>query len=371
MTAAPTVRPIDADEHLAFIRRQPSASFLQTPAWARVKTEWRPESLGFYSCEELVGVALVLHRQLPKLRRTLAYLPEGPVLDWSRDDVSDLIAAMTKHLQAGGAFAVRMGPPVISRRWGAATLKAAIADPALTRLGDVPADEVDPVGTRVVDLLDSTGWTHQVGVGGFTAGQPRYNFQLPLAGDEAAVLKGMNQLWRRNIKKSDKEGVVVSVGTRADLVSFHSVYAETAQRDHFTARPLAYFETMYDALNAEEPDRLQLYLAHHDGDLVAATTMVRVGEHAWYSYGASTTAKREVRGSNAIQWRMVRDAIAAGAGVYDLRGITDTLDPEDSHIGLLQFKVGTGGQAVEYAGEWDLPLSRVLYKLFDFYMKRR
>ncbi len=371
VTAAPTVRPIDADEHLAFIRRQPSASFLQTPAWARVKTEWRPESLGFYSCEELVGVALVLHRQLPKLRRTLAYLPEGPVLDWSRDDVSDLIAAMTKHLQAGGAFAVRMGPPVISRRWGAATLKAAIADPALTRLGDVPADEVDPVGTRVVDLLDSTGWTHQVGVGGFTAGQPRYNFQLPLAGDEAAVLKGMNQLWRRNIKKSDKEGVVVSVGTRADLVSFHSVYAETAQRDHFTARPLAYFETMYDALNAEEPDRLQLYLAHHDGDLVAATTMVRVGEHAWYSYGASTTAKREVRGSNAIQWRMVRDAIAAGAGVYDLRGITDTLDPEDSHIGLLQFKVGTGGQAVEYAGEWDLPLSRVLYKLFDFYMKRR
>ncbi|CAN5169019.1 peptidoglycan bridge formation peptidyltransferase VanK-Sc [soil metagenome] len=371
VTAAPTVRPIDPDEHLAFIRRQPSASFLQTPAWAKVKPEWHPESLGFFLCDALVGVALVLHRRLPRINRTLAYLPEGPVLDWSRDDLSDLLAAMTRHLQTGGAFAVRMGPPVIRRRWEAATVKAAIADPALTRLGDVPADEVDPVGTRVVELLSRTGWIHQVGEGGFTAGQPQYNFQLPLPSGEAALLKGMNQLWRRNIKKADKEGVEVSVGTREDLGVFHTMYAETAERDHFTPRPLAYFQTMYDALNADDPDRMQLYLARHEGDLVASTTMVRVGTHAWYSYGASTSAKREVRGSNAIQWRMMRDALADGASVYDMRGITDTLDPEDSHVGLIQFKVGTGGQAVEYAGEWDLPLSRVLYKAFDLYMKRR
>ena len=51
---------------------------------------------------------------------------------------------------------------------------------------------------------------------------------------------------------------------------------------------------------------------------------------------------------------MIRDAIAAGADVYDLRGITDTLDADDPHFGLIQFKVGTGGEAVEYAGEWDL-----------------
>ena len=146
---------------------------------------------------------------------------------------------------------------------------------------------------------------------------------------------------------------------------------ETAERDHFTPRPLAYFETMFDALLAEDPDRIRLYLAHHEGDLVAATTWVRVGGHAWYSYGASSTAKREVRGSNAVQWRMMRDALAAGATVYDLRGITDALAADDPHLGLIQFKVGTGGEAVEYLGEWDLPLNPVLYKAFELYMKRR
>jgi lipid II:glycine glycyltransferase (peptidoglycan interpeptide bridge formation enzyme) len=67
----------------------------------------------------------------------------------------------------------------------------------------------------------------------------------------------------------------------------------------------------------------------------------------------------------------MRDARDAGAEVYDMRGITDTVDADDPHAGLLQFKVGTGGQAVEYLGEWDLPLKRVLYTAFTAWMKRR
>ena len=68
---------------------------------------------------------------------------------------------------------------------------------------------------------------------------------------------------------------------------------------------------------------------------------------------------------------MMSDALEAGATVYDLRGITDTLDPNDPHVGLIQFKVGTGGEAVEYVGEWDLPLNKPLYTAFDLYMRRR
>jgi lipid II:glycine glycyltransferase (peptidoglycan interpeptide bridge formation enzyme) len=370
-TGPVSVRTIGADEHLAHLRTLDAASFLQTPAWATCKPEWRAESLGFFAGDRLIGVGLVLHRRLPRLNRTLAYLPEGPVLDWARADLSDQLSAMTGHLQVGGAFAVRMGPPVITRRWGAGTLKAAIADEALTRLGDVPADSEDPNGVRVEKLLRDAGWIQQTGEGGFTAGQPRYNFQLPLAGTEEDVLKGMNQQWRRNIKRAAKEGVDVAQCGPDELDAFHRIYLETAERDGFTPRPRSYFETMMRALNAEDPDRMRLYLAHHEEDLVAATTMVRVGTHAWYSYGASTTAKRDVRGSNAIQWQMIRDALSVGATVYDLRGITDTLRADDPHLGLIQFKVGTGGEAVEYAGEWDLPLSRVLYRAFDLYMKRR
>jgi vancomycin resistance protein VanK len=372
-----TVRPIPESEHLDFLRGQRSASFLQTPAWGHVKSEWRRESIGWYDETQLVGAGLVLYRQLPRVKRYLAYLPEGPVIDWESDDLDAWLTPMLDHLKGQGAFGVRMGPPVITARWTAAQVKDGIARDDVRRLTELPPTARSQSGARVVSQLDDLGWRLQVAEGGFAAGQPQYNYQIPLRGEdgeprtEADVLAGMNQLWRRNIKRAAKEGVEVTEGGLDELKLFHDLYVHTAERDHFTPRPLRYFQTMWEALSSEEPDRIKLFLARHDGDLVASTIWIRVGGHTWYSYGASSTEKREVRGSNAIQWEMIRASLAAGADVYDLRGITDTLDPDDSHVGLIQFKVGTGGEAVEYAGEWDFPLNRPLYTAFDLYMKRR
>lgn len=370
------VRTITADEHVAFNATRPSVSFLQTPAWATVKSEWGSESLGWFDDQDrLVGAGLVLYRRLPaKISRvvdkSLAYLPEGPVIDWEATDLRSWLNPMVEHVKRAGAFAVRIGTPVVMRTWNAATIKAAIADDEISRLSDAPPDTLNHAATRLYHELRHLGWRPPTeSEEGFSAGQPRWVFQLPLTGkDEDQLLKGMNQLWRRNIKKATKAGVTVTRGSVEDLPEFHRIYVETAERDHFTPRPLSYFQTMFEALLAEDPDRIRLYLAHHEGDLVAGTTWVKVAEHAWYSFGASTTAKREVRGSNAVQWRMITDALAAGCSVYDLRGITDTVDKDDPHLGLIQFKVGTGGEAVEYLGEWDLPLNRPLYKAFTLYL---
>jgi lipid II:glycine glycyltransferase (peptidoglycan interpeptide bridge formation enzyme) len=374
-----TVGSISAEEHLAFVEQRRSASFLQTPSWAAVKSEWRAESIGWRGADgTLVGAGLVLHRPIPRLKKlTLAYIPEGPLLDWADAVDTGLdrwLDPMAAYLKEAGAFGIRMGVPVVTRRWTAAQVKEGLADENVRTLREV-ATELDPVGGRVTDHLAAHGWRDQHVTEGFGPGQPQYTFAVPLAGrDEEDVLRGMNQLWRRNIKKADKSGVVVTSSDGTDgaaLERFHTLYVETAARDHFTPRPLAYFRQMFQAMTAESPERVRLFLATHEDDLVAATIYVRVGAHTWYLYGASSTAKREVRGSNAVQWAMLRDAMAAGADVYDLRGITSTLDADDSHAGLIQFKVGTGGEAVETVGEWDLALNTPLYKAFDLYMKRR
>ncbi len=123
--------------------------------------------------------------------------------------------------------------------------------------------------------------------------------------------------------------------------------------------------------SAEDPNRLALYLARHEGEVVAATTLVTVGDHAWYSYGASTTASRNVRPSNAVQWRMITDSLDAGCSLYDLRGISDNLTAGDHLLGLVQFKVGTGGYAQEYVGEWDRVLRPLWNKAYEVYRSRR
>ena len=366
------MRTISAAEHLAFVTARPDVSFLQTPAWGEVKSDWHRESLGWFEGPRLVGTGLALYRKIPRLNKSLAYLPEGPVLDWSGPYLGRSLAALAEHAHQRGAFGVRIGPPVRIRSWNAETVKRAIADSSSHRLGDVEPDATRSEGEAVCQTLHASGWRRQSADDGFATGQPPFVFQLRLDGRTPDdLLAGMNQQWRRNIKKAAKSGVVITRGGLADLARFHALYAETAERDHFTGRPLRYFTHMFQVLQREDPDRIRLYLAEHEGTLVAATTWVRVGGHTWYSYGASSTTRRDVRGSNAIQWQMIRDAVEAGASVYDMRGITETLDPDDPHVGLIQFKVGTGGEAVEYAGEWDLPLSRLVYKAFALYMSRR
>jgi lipid II:glycine glycyltransferase (peptidoglycan interpeptide bridge formation enzyme) len=374
-----TVRVITDEEHLAYIATRPSVSFLQTPAWGTVKSGWHSESLGWFDGDHLLGAGLVLYRSVPRLpQRSLAYLPEGPDLDWTGErypeyDLKDWMEPMLRHLKQRGAFTVKMGPPIEVRRWSAATIKAAISSGRATKLRDLQPDWQDQQAIRVTERLRNARWEQEESEGaGFGDYQPRYVFQVPLEGKtEADLLKGFNQLWRRNIKKAEKAGVEVSLGTIDDLPAFHEVYVETAERDQFTPRPLSYFQGMMQSMNAEDPNRVRLYLAHYGGKLLAATMMVIVGLHAWYSYGASSNEGRDVRPSNAIQWRMIRDAKADGASVYDLRGISDTLDPEDHLFGLIRFKVGTGGEAVEYAGEWDFPLRPGWHRAFQAYMARR
>ncbi|GAA2057355.1 peptidoglycan bridge formation glycyltransferase FemX [Catenulispora yoronensis] len=393
------VRTLSREEHVAFIEERAaeknaatSVSFLQCPSWGDLKTDWRAESVGWVDegSGRVVGAGLVLYRdlpipkrdKLPVLRRSLAYLPEGPILDLTEPEAGQALKALLKHLRKQRAFTVKMGPQLVSRRWNAETLKKAIADTESAkggvRLKDIKPDFEDPAALRVIEALRATGWSRKESDGaGFGDFQPRYVFQLRLvddAGEPRAlddVQKGFNQLWRRNIKKAEKNGVEVTVGGYDDLPEFHKLYEVTAHRDHFTPRPLAYFQRMWKAMEAEDPRRLRLYLARHEGELLAATTLVTVGDHAWYSYGASADHKRELRPSNAVQWRMLSDSHAAGCKVYDLRGISDTLDPEDHLFGLIQFKLGTGGQAVEYLGEWDYPLNPLLHRAFELYMARR
>lgn len=373
----PQVRTLTRAEHLDYIAGRPEVSFLQTPAWGQVKREWRSESVGWVVDGAVRGAALVLYRAIPRMRRSLAYLPEGPDLPWAQllaeGSLPAWLDALREHLRQQGAFAIRIGPMVVTRRWNAATLKAALAAEEAARLGDLPPDDEDADATSLVTALTHHGWQPPADSDdGFAIGQPRHVFWLPLAGrSEDQVFASFNQLWRRNVRRAEKVGVQVRRGTADDLPAFHTLYVETAKRDGFTPRPLSYFEQMWDAMRAEAPERIELYLAEHEGDLVAATTMTRVGGHAWYSYGASSTHKREVRGSNAVQWQMIRDALGAGAHVYDLRGITDTLAADDPHVGLLQFKVGTGGEAVEYVGEWTLPVNKALTKAFELVMARR
>lgn len=370
------VRAITAAQHDAWIATRPYVSFLQVPQWGAVKVGWRSESLGWFDGPRIVGAGLVLYRGVPRLpKRNLAYLPEGPDLAWTSDrPLHQWLDPLLRHCRQRGSFTVKMGPPVVRRQWSAETVKAAVtrceAGEGPRTLSAVSPDLDDDAGERLIGALRDAGW-RQSGTGGFGDVQPRFVFQVPLAGrSDGDLLAGLNQLWRRNIRRAQSAGVVVRLGDASDLTDFHRIYLETAHRDHFTPRGLPYFRRMWEVLNAAPHVTPRLFLAERDGHLAAATLLIQVGCRSWYSYGASTTADRDARPSNAAQWAMILMARDAGCDVYDLRGIVDSVDPADPLFGLIQFKLGTGGRAIEYVGEWDYTLRPAWAKAYAMYQRR-
>ncbi|MEV8526214.1 peptidoglycan bridge formation glycyltransferase FemA/FemB family protein [Streptomyces sp. NPDC052000] len=370
------VRSLGIAEYRSFLARSGDASFLQYPAWADVKDQWFAERVGWsLDNDELAGVAQVLYRQFPGTRKYFAYLPEGPVADWADPGIDRWLGPLLRHLRRAGAFAVRIGPGPAYRRWDAARLKAATG--AGRRIGDVLATEVDPLGSAVAERLRARGWKRCGGDEGDADAQPRYVFRLPLGGRTTDELwRGLNQEWRRNVRTARKAGVRVLAGGPEDLPEFYRLLGITEKRDGFRlGRSLAYYRRQYEALNAEQPGRMRLYLAVHQGEVLAAHTMITAGKRVWYQTGASADHRREVRPSNALQWQMIQDAHALGAEVYDMRGVPSTLDPRDRPFGLLRWKLGTGGQVVETLGEWETSMggtaNNTLYRAFQAYLARR
>jgi lipid II:glycine glycyltransferase (peptidoglycan interpeptide bridge formation enzyme) len=373
------VETVSREDYLSFIEKQELGNFLQYPSWAEVKTEWRNDLLGWFNeHKEMVGCGLVLYRKLPGLNKYLAYIPRGPIIDWRTKDIQQWFEPLFEYLRGQNVFSVKMDPPVVRARWKTPTIKQYLKEVREHNLKektlwDVGPDEVDPHVEYLQQALSDMGWKKKGGDGdGFSAVQPQFVFRLPLKGRSLDdVFAGFHTNWRRNVRKAEKQGVEVTVGGAEDLQEFYDLLKVTAERDKFMVRNFAYFQRMYQALKKEDPNRIKLYMARYEGELLASTLAIHSNDHTWYLYGASSNEKREKMPNHAIQWRMIQDAHALGAHTYDFRGISHTLDESSPLFGLLRFKLGFGGEACEMIGEWDYPLQPLLHWAFEMYMKKR
>lgn len=88
------------------------------------------------------------------------------------------------------------------------------------------------------------------------------------------------------------------------------------------------------------------------------------GNKAWYLYGASENILRDTMPNFAMQWSMICDSIDLGCDVYDFRGVSGDLNPENPLYGLYKFKKGFNGDFVEFIGEFDIVVDNGIYTLY-------
>jgi lipid II:glycine glycyltransferase (peptidoglycan interpeptide bridge formation enzyme) len=224
--------------------------------------------------------------------------------------------------------------------------------------------------------------------------QPPDTVLVDLTAEEEAILGDMKPKWRYNVGLAEKKGVEVRLACssknsaeepgalRNELEKYYSIYKETADRDGILIHGLNYYRALFEeaaqsaksAQSAQPGADVRLYMASHEGeDLAGIVTLFR-GSEAVYLYGASANHKRNLMAPNALQWRAMRDAKAAGCGVYDLFGISPTSpdeDPTHPMAGLYRFKTGFGGRIVHRPGSWDYPYRPLVKALYSAAEKTR
>ena len=103
---------------------------------------------------------------------------------------------------------------------------------------------------------------------------------------------------------------------------------------------------------------------------VSGSIYLYYGNIAWYLYGASHNILRDTMPNFLMQWSMIQDSIDLGCSVYDFRGVSGDLNPNNPLYGLYKFKKGFNGNFVEFIGEFELVTNPGIYKLFNFVLPK-
>ncbi|HHB90592.1 MAG TPA: peptidoglycan bridge formation glycyltransferase FemA/FemB family protein [Anaerolineae bacterium] len=312
----------------AFVDAHPHGHFLQLSGWGRFKAAfgWESVRVGVVEHNRLVAGAQILLRPLARvpLAPRFAYIPKGPVVDWSR---ADLLPSLFEAIHA------------VARTRRAAMLR-------------MEPERLDSPDLRA--QLQSLGFTPSRAI------QPRTTVWVDLTPDEATILKRMKQKWRYNVRLAARKGVVVREGDAHDLDAFIALMQITGSRKAFGVHTPDYYRTFWHLF--APTGRAVLLLAEFEGKPLAAIMVGYTGSRAYYFYGASGNQHRNLMPSHLLQWEAMRWARARGCTKYDLWGVPDAVaddpnaaipDPPEGMWGVWRFKRGFGGQVVRYVGAWD------------------
>lgn len=323
-----------------FIENHPKGHVLQSWQWGDVKKPaWQPIRLVVEENGEVKAAVSILKRTLPMGIGNIFYSTRGPVLDIENGELwQAMVDAMAAQAKIHKAIYWKIDPDIDKDFPEAATWLA----------------RMQGSGFKAVDKGE-----------GFEGIQPRYVFRMDISKDVDTMLAECHQKTRYNIRLARKKGVeIVSGAGKECLPEFYEILTTTASRDNFLIRPYSYFEGFYD--NLYPAGQTELFMAYANGEAIAGTLAFKMGDKAWYIYGASANKARNLMPNYLIQWTMIEWAKENGCTMYDFRGVPGDV-AEDHHLyGLVKFKKGFGGKYTEFIGEYDLVYNKARYALYNF-----
>lgn len=381
---------LDPALHDGFVEKSPLCNLLQSSKWTEVKANWGCMRTGVYDGDTLVGCAQVLIKYLP-LGLTMMYIPRGPVLDYTNEDlISFYMKSLRKWAKTKRCLFISFDPAIKARSFYL----------------NNEEQEYDEAGMQSVEYFKKNNCVYK----GLTKSiaetiQPRFHMGVESAED---FLTKFPKQTKQSINVAKRKGVEVAVYDSSYVGEFARLMAMTEERKNIHLRNEDYFKLLmdtygdnaylylakfnpqkrYDELIAEitkchETNReglpvktvnkldaqikslekeiasMEEVLTHGtDECFIAGALMIGYGSEAEKLYAGMDKRYRSFRAQYLIYAQQFEFAFKHGYEYVNMGGVEGSLND-----GLSIFKKNFNPLVVEYIGEFDLVVNKVLYRL--------
>ncbi len=350
-----------------FVAGAPHGHLLQCWAWGALKSAfgWQVLRVALWdpSQQQILAGAQILLRPLPLLPFCIAYIPKGPIIDWSNRPLCQrFFQSLHALLRARRVAFLRVDPDLPE---SITAITGESGDEARVVSSGMPDDDPDTLFGGLYRVDEGGVAVQQLQALGFCAVeesiQPRRTIAVDLTPDERTISLRQKPKWRYNAGLAARKGVTVRLAeTLDDLQRWYALMQVTSERDHFAVHTFAYYQRAWELM--KDANQAELFLAEHTGKLLAGIFVTLVGREGIYLYGASGNEGRNLMPNHLLQWEAMRWAKAHGATLYDLWGVAETEDPDDPMAGVYRFKRGWGGKMIRYIGSFDYIYLPLVYR---------
>ena len=325
------VREITKHELSLYLKDFPPTGglFLQTPDWCEFEKDFGYETkiFGIFD-QELVGTAVVAARRIRGGFKYF-YIARGPLVK-KADIFKSVIESLVEYFKNMGLF-LKIEPSIKK-------------DGASLPVSFVGSQSIQPPATLIMDLSVS----------------------------EEELLKKMHQKTRYNINLSFKKGLVWSLGGVEKWPEAWQLFEQTAMRDGFSLHSAEHYKKMLTMFANRPPGQdlsMRLALVHKNYKLLAASILVFYKDYVTYLHGASGNDDRELMPTYLLHWNSILEAKKMGYKFYDWWGISSKTYPKNKWEGITRFKLGFGGEVIDYSGAADYPYNKALYFFYKLAVK--
>lgn len=396
------------EEFNRFAKKHEQASFFQTAETAKLRSIYgsKIHFVGVRKNKKIVAASMLTETTTFRGKKTF-YAPRGFILDYHDFSLLEFFTNHLKdYLKDKNPLQIKMDPNVIYR----------------VHANDGSIVEENGNDQETIDNLKKVGFQHYGFNTDFIYTQSRWNVRLELDQDYEELKKGFSKSTRKNIESTYKKGVRVRKGTFEDLEGMEEILIKTAERKHFEARSLEYYQNMYQCLG----NLMNIYIAYLDSEIYLNSTLELLKEEEKHNQEIISKMEKDMVGSKLtnqketsdrlleklkqeveeakkfkkeypkgkdigvlislesgleyitlysgilVEYKKftpkylmydahIRDAYSKKIKYVNFYGISGIFDSKDKDYGMFEFKRGFGGFVVELIGEFSYSLSPYYY----------